>query len=200
MARVVEWLLLLAARLLLKPCTTLPDCAGCSPQRIYISNHSSHLDAVLLLAALPAPLRRSTRPVAAEEYWTAGPVRRYLIRSVFRGVLLDRTGAQLNPLEPAASALRRGDSLLFFPEGTRGPGESLQPLKSGIAHLARWFPDVDIVPVWIANPRGTPAPFSRSITFGKPFRWKEGQRQDDFLVEVRQRLEGLRPPLHDEHP
>src|SRR6202034_2658213 len=80
-------------------------------QRIYVANHSSHLDAVLLFSALPAHLRRQTRPVAAAEYWSAGPLRRYLIHSIFRGVLVGREGSRLNPLEPMVTALRQGDSL-----------------------------------------------------------------------------------------
>jgi 1-acyl-sn-glycerol-3-phosphate acyltransferase len=114
--------------------------------------------------------------------------------------LVERDRAQVNPLEPVANALRQGDSLIFFPEGTRGPGGVLQPLKPGIFHLARWFPCVDIVPVWIDNsyrilPKGfaIPVPLLCSITFGTPLRWKEGQRQDEFLAEVREALEALQP-------
>ena len=161
---------------------------GTSPrgQCIYVANHSSHLDALLLLSMLPPAQRKRTRPVAAEEYWTADPVRRFLIHSIFRGVLIERERLQLNPLEPVENALRDGDSLIFFPEGTRGPGQqTLQPLKPGIFYVARWFPDVDIVPVWIANRPSV-------ITFGAPLLWKEGQQQDEFLAEVRGALEGLR--------
>ena len=75
-----------------------------------------------------------------------------------------------------------------------------QPPEPGIFHLARWFPGVDIVPVWIANshrilPKGLalPLPLLCSITFGAPLRWKEGQQQQEFLAEVRAALEALRP-------
>jgi 1-acyl-sn-glycerol-3-phosphate acyltransferase len=202
-ARFIEWLLIVSVRLLAGAQARWQGCAPSPGQRIYVANHSSHLDVVLLFSTLPAPLRRRTRPVAAAEYWTAGPVRRYLIHSIFRGVLVGRGTSQLNPLEAlsnVASALREGDSLIFFPEGTRGPGGVLQPLKPGIFHLARWFPDVDIVPAWIDNsyrvlPKGfaIPVPLLCSITFGPPLRWKEGQQQDEFLAEVRQTLETLQP-------
>src|SRR5580658_11280311 len=194
----IEWLLIVAVRLLAGAQARWQDCAPVPGQRIYVANHSSHLDAVLLFSALPARLRRQTRPVAAAEYWTAGPVRRYLIHSIFHGVLIRREGRQLNPLEPAASALRRGDSLILFPEGTRGPGRRIQPLKPGLFHLARGFPNVDIVPAWIDNsyrilPKGFAIPvlLPCSITFGSPLRWKEGQQQDEFLAEVREMLEAL---------
>jgi 1-acyl-sn-glycerol-3-phosphate acyltransferase len=196
----IEWLMITTVRLLLGARPKGQGCAHSPQQRIYVANHSSHLDTVLLFSTLSAPLRRRTRPVAAAEYWTAGPIRRYLIHSIFRGVLVPREGSQLNPLEPAASALRRGDSLIFFPEGTRGPGPVLRPLKPGLFHLARWFPKIDIVPAWIDNsyrilPKGNaiPLPVACSITFGAPLRWKEGQRQEEFLAEVRETLEALQP-------
>lgn len=195
-AQFIERLLLVSARLLLAS-----NRSTNSPvQRIYVANHASHLDAVLLLSSLPACLRRRTRPVAAAEYWTTNPLRRYLIHSIFRGVLVGRDRAQLNPLEPAADALRHGDSLIYFPEGTRGPGGVLLPLKPGIFHLARWFPSIDIVPVWIDNsyrilPKGfaIPVPLQCSITFGPPLRWKPGQGQEEFLSEIREGLEALQP-------
>jgi 1-acyl-sn-glycerol-3-phosphate acyltransferase len=193
-ARFIERLLIISVRLFARPKGCNHSCA----QRIYIANHSSHLDAVLLMSTLPASSWSRTRPVAAAEYWNASPVRRYLIHSIFRGVLIGRQGCPLNPLEPVADSLREGDSLILFPEGTRGPGGALQPLKPGIFHLARWFPDVEIVPVWIDNsyrilPKGfkIPVPLLCSITFGAPLRWREGQSQDEFLEEVRMRLEAL---------
>lgn len=199
-AAFIESLLIVTVRLLVGAQPKWQGCV-CSPeQRIYVANHSSHLDVVLLFSTLPAALRRRTRPVAAAEYWNAGPVRRYLIHSIFRGVLVGRHGSPLNPLEPVASALRQGDSLVFFPEGTRGPGGMLQPLKPGIFHLARWFPNIDIVPVWIDNsyrilPKGfaIPVPLLCSITFGTPLRWQEGQQPEEFLAEVRDALEALQP-------
>ena len=200
MAGFIEWLMIGAVRLLVGAQARWQGCVPSHGQCIYVANHSSHLDALLLFSTLPVGLRRRTRPVAAAEYWTAGPIRRYLIHSVFRAVVVERDGCQLNPLEPMAIALRRGDSLILFPEGTRGPGEILKPLKPGIFHLARCFPNVDIVPAWIDNsyrvlPKGfaVPVPLLCSITFGTPMRWKKGQQQDDFLAEIRKTLETLQP-------
>ena len=189
--RAIGWLLIVFVRLLLGAKVRGQGFERLHGQCIYVANHTSHLDVLRLLATLPTPLRQCTRPVAAEEYWSAGPVRRLLIHSIFRGVLIERERTQLNPLEPVANALREGDSLIFFPEGTRGPGGTLQPLKPGIFYLARWFPEVDIVPVWI-DP-ATVFQWRRSIAFGSPMRWKEGQQQDEFLSRVRVALESLRP-------
>jgi 1-acyl-sn-glycerol-3-phosphate acyltransferase len=199
--RFIEWLLIVSVRVLVGAQPRWQGCAQSADQRIYVANHSSHLDVVLLLSTLSASQRHRTRVVAGADYWSAGPMRRYLIHSIFRGVLIGgKEASQLNPLEPVANALRDGDSLIFFPEGTRGPGGTLQPLRPGIFHLARWFPNIDVVPAWIDNsyrilPKGfaIPVPLLCSITFGTALRWKAGQQQEDFLGEVRGALEALRP-------
>src|SRR5581483_3580841 len=100
----------------------------------------------LLLRSLPPATRSRTRPVAAVDYWNSGSFRRWLIHNVFRGVLVPRDGSSPTPLDAALDALRAGDSLIFFPEGTRGAGGHLQPLKSGIYRLAQAFPEIPIVP------------------------------------------------------
>src|ERR1700687_5539485 len=97
-AGLIEWLLINVVRLLVGAQPRWQGCARSPEQRIYVVNHSSHLDAVLLLSTLPGPLRARTAPVAAAEYWTAGAVREYVSRSIFRGVLVGRDGGQLNPL------------------------------------------------------------------------------------------------------
>jgi 1-acyl-sn-glycerol-3-phosphate acyltransferase len=112
---------------------------------------------------------------------------------------VERTG--FNPLEAVAEALSQGDSLILFPEGTRGPGDAPLPLKPGIFYLARRFPCVDLVPVWIVNayrilPRGSaiPVPLLCPVRFGSPLRAKRGQQEEEFLSEVREAVEALAGP------
>jgi 1-acyl-sn-glycerol-3-phosphate acyltransferase len=164
--------------------------------RIYCANHTSHLDAALLLAALPEGQR--ARPVAAADYWRRG-LRRVLAERLFRTVFIERGSQELNPLAAAFQALRQGDSLVFFPEGTRGSGSCLQPLKPGIFYLARAFSDVEIVPVWIDNachilPKGAwlPLPSPCSLTFGAALRWQTGEEAPAFLDRLRDGLEACR--------
>jgi 1-acyl-sn-glycerol-3-phosphate acyltransferase len=177
---------------------------GCGPsgeQRIYYANHSSHGDFVLIWTALPAALRARTRPVAARDYWDAGELRRFLIHRVFRGVLVER-GADprtKDPLVPLIDALDRGDSLIIFPEGTRNPEEEMLPFKSGIYHLARQRPGVDLVPVWIENvgrvmPKGQvlPVPLLCSVNFGAPIRLQQDEEKQAFLDRARLAIVELR--------
>ncbi len=182
---------------------------GCAPrnvQRIYFANHSSHGDFVLIWAALPPPLRASTRPIAGADYWDRGTVKRFLIRDVFNGVLIDRTRPvgeearnRSDPIEPMAGAVEQGYSLILFPEGTRNTSEEpLLPFKSGIYHLAKRCPQVELVPVWIENlhrvmPKGEflPVPLLCSVNFGEPMRLGAMEDKNTFVERTRSALLAL---------
>ncbi len=169
---------------------------GCPPkaeQRIYFANHQSHADLVLIWAALPTALRSITRPIAAKDYWTASPFKRWITTEVFNAVYVarERQGDE-DPLQPLVDALESGDSLIIFPEGTRGFEEQPQPFKSGLYNLALRFPDVVLVPAWIHNvqrviPKGEviPVPMLCSVTFGRPMQLEAGESRADFLVRAR---------------
>lgn len=177
---------------------------GCPPkaeQRIYFANHQSHLDWVLIWAALPHELRAATRPIAARDYWAGTPFKRWLTTEVFHAVYVSRQRTDdQDPLEPLVEALRKGDSLVIFPEGTRSNAGEPLPFKSGLYHLAEQFPNVSLVPAWIDNvqrvmPKGevVPVPILCTVTFGAPLQLEPGEDKRAFLERARAAVVAQRP-------
>jgi 1-acyl-sn-glycerol-3-phosphate acyltransferase len=175
---------------------------GCPPervQRIYFANHQSHFDWVLIWAALPRDLRAATRPIAARDYWISSPFKHWLTKEVFNAVYVNRVRTDdEDPLEPLAQALRQGDSLVIFPEGTRGNKGDPQPFKTGLYHLAEQFPDTELIPTWISNvqrvmPKGeiVPVPILCSVTFGEPMHLLPDEDKRVFLERARNAVIGL---------
>lgn len=177
---------------------------GCAPeqrQRVYFANHTSHLDAVVVWSVLPPEIRMNTRPVAARDYWTRNRLRLYLAGNIFHSVLIERekVTAENNPLESLLQALQKGDSLILFPEGTRGNGVDVSPFKSGLYHLARKQPQIELIPVHIDNmnrilPKGEvlPVPLLSCISFGTPMRLQDGETKVDFLKRAQTAVVNLK--------
>lgn len=143
--------------------------------KIYVANHSSHLDFIVLWSFLPPPVRAVTRPVAAKDYWSKG-IRRFLAERAFHALLIDRgrgaaallPAAELPPVLPTprgevasgsshkaveymAAALDEGSSLILFPEGTRSRDGELGPFRSGLYFLCHERPQIPVVPVYMSN-------------------------------------------------
>jgi len=175
-----------------------PRWIGSAPtahQRIYFANHTSHMDTIVLWAALPRSLRANTRPVAAKDYWDRPGIRGTIAKDELNVVMIDRSRADpdADPLEPLRDALEHGFSLIIFPEGTR----SAQPLpgefRSGLYHLAQGFPAVELIPVYIENlhrsmPKGAllPVPIICTVRFGAALTLRADEDKDDFLKRARE--------------
>jgi 1-acyl-sn-glycerol-3-phosphate acyltransferase len=177
------------------------DCQPSSRQRIYYGNHTSHLDLLTLWSALPLEVRRVTRPAAARDYWETTSLRRYLVHKVFNAIMVDRArpggsiAAAAQSLEAVLDGMGDRYSLIIFPEGTRGTGENIAPFKSGIYHMAKRKPDIELVPVFMENlnrilPKGEilPIPLISSISFGKPLTLDRGESKILFLQRARQAI------------
>lgn len=180
-----------------------PD--GSVPTRVYFANHQSNLDAPVIWASLPPALRRQTRPVAARDYWDAGPLRRYLANNIFRCLLIERGKVTVsnNPLRAMEAVLEAGESLIIFPEGTRTMDDEggMNEFKPGLWHLAKKHPEAELVPVHLENlnrilPKGTLLllPLLAAVTFGKPVRIEPGEDKASFLERAKRAVAELHPP------
>ena len=198
--KLMSWFLLGLIRILTGSQARWYGCPPKAEQRIYFANHQSHADLVLMWAALPRELRSITRPIAARDYWTKTPFRQWITTAVFNAIYVvrERTADQ-DPLEPLYEALAQGDSIILFPEGTRGHAEEPAAFKAGLYNLTQRFPNAVLVPAWINNvqrvmPKGevVPVPVLCSVTFGAPVRLEEGEERRAFLDRARTSVIALR--------
>lgn len=197
---IASFFLTSSAKIMTGTVTRWVDCELSTKQRIYYANHSSHLDILVLWSSLPSEIRELTRPVAARDYWEPNPFKRFLALNVFNAIMINRPGhgkkmdkrAPLRDVENTVEQLGDKYSLLIFPEGTRGSGESMARFKSGIYHIAKRMPKAELVPVYMENlnrmlPKGkiVPLPLLGSITFGPPQHFNENDSKPEFLERLR---------------
>jgi long-chain acyl-CoA synthetase len=144
------------------------------PPVLLIANHSSHVDTLSIIRALPPELRRKTAIAAASDYFYANPVVGGLSSLVLNTFPFSRAGAVRDSFERCGMLVDQGWSVLVYPEGTRSPTGALLPFKNGIGLLARGLrlPVVpiavtggrDILPKNARLPRRAPV----SVRFGDP--------------------------------
>ncbi|MFT3989975.1 MAG: lysophospholipid acyltransferase family protein [Luteolibacter sp.] len=163
--------------------------------RIYYANHSSHLDFVVIWAALDPAARRKTRPAAAADYWEKGPLRRWVAERIFRAILIPRgkvTKAE-DPIRKMTAVLDAGEDLIFFPEGTRGDGNRVADFRAGLHALARHRAEAELRPVYLENlnrilPKGEffLVPLMANALFGEACApLQTGETKAEFLKRAR---------------
>ena len=115
---------------------------------LYLSNHESLTDILALYATLDQKVvmvaKRSLLilPVFSWSMWLAG----------FVFINRKDTRAAYRSMHEAGKLVRRGRSVLVFPEGTRGDGKELQKFKRGGFVLAK-AAGIPVIPVGIAGTR-----------------------------------------------
>jgi 1-acyl-sn-glycerol-3-phosphate acyltransferase len=142
-------------------------------QYVIIANHNSHLDTLLLFYVLQVRHILSTRPVAAEEYFSKSKVLFKLVSYLFRPIWIVRGVDVDDPLKEMKETLNSGMNVIIFPEGTRGEPGRIERFKTGIGRLAVEYPDIPIVPVFLSGPEkafpkksAVPLPIWNHITIG----------------------------------
>ncbi|MES2206005.1 MAG: lysophospholipid acyltransferase family protein [Pseudomonadota bacterium] len=170
---------------------------------IIAANHNSHLDILTLLSLFPLFSIPNIQPIAAADYFFKNAFLKWFSLKVIGIIPINRKTIKRgeDPLQGCCDALRAGKILILFPEGTRGDPENLAELKSGIGHLAKRFPEVPIVPVFMHGlgrslPKGAwvPIPLFISIAIGKPLYWMDDKHT--FMTALKQRFLYLKQKLY----
>jgi long-chain acyl-CoA synthetase len=132
---------------------------------LIVPRHLSALDPLVILQAL-------NRKQLESLYWAgwtgmlfSSRFKRWFSRTV--GILpIDPGAAPRSSLSLAVTCLKRGHSLIWFPEGRRSPDGRLQKLRPGIGLVLRVQP-VPVIPVWIEGTRQVLPPGQWLPRFGR---------------------------------
>lgn len=155
---------------------------------VFAPNHLSYLDPFILAATLEDERLTDTFWVGLREVTLQNPLNRMVTR-LAKTIPIDPGKGVFSSIASAALVLKRGNSLVWFPEGRRSPSGKLQPFRQGIGVLLEHY-EVPVVPVSIketekALPVGSavPKPVKVMVTFGEPI----------FSGQLRQKGKGKNP-------
>ena len=140
---------------------------------IVAANHCSHLDMGLIKVALGESGRDLTS-LAAADYFFRNKYRRAYFKHFTNLVPMERTGSIRKSMDTAEKVLRRGRSMVVFPEGTRSMTGQMADFLPSLGYLALRA-EVGLLPAYISGtyeslPKGAAVPKSRDlgVAFG-PF-------------------------------
>jgi len=141
---------------------------------VLVANHSSHLDTLCLLAALPLGKLYRAFPAAAADYFFRPGLRNWMARMLNAFPFKRDVTARRSLSLCRALISEPGNILIMFPEGTRSTTGETQPFKLGISALVAGR-DVAVVPCYLqgafeAWPKGKriPRPKKIRLIIGSP--------------------------------
>jgi 1-acyl-sn-glycerol-3-phosphate acyltransferase len=160
---------------------------------VYICNHQSFLDPMLMSLALRRPMNYMARDTLFRI-----PVFKQIILS-FNAFPVRRDTADVAALKEAMRRLKRGQQVAVFPEGTRTYDGRIGKFLPGAAVLcqraAEWTVPVLIDGAFEAWPRTQelPSPGSVVVQYAPPVPQKEARtrKSDEFMERVRQTIIGM---------
>ena len=165
---------------------------------IFAANHSSHLDAPALLAALPLSLRLQVCVAAAADYFFTSYWKGMLVSLFLNAFACERKGTGCYAsLAHAQQLLAKGHSLLILPEGSRTEDGQIRHFKQGVGRLALKA-SAYVVPTWIggtfaALPKGSYFPRYQQVMvkFGTPMHFAPDCDPAFITTEVERQVRAL---------
>ena len=166
---------------------------------IFFSNHTSHLDATIIMTSLPNRWQSKTAVGAARDYFFDVWWRQAFTALVYGGFPIDRARGGRGAVTKARELLDEGWSLVVFPEGARSSDGHTQRFRHGTSRLAIEA-GVGVLPIGIrgayqAWPKGTNWPRSGrppvSVRFGAPLYPQEGETHQSLSLRMSQSVAEL---------
>ncbi|MEA3213767.1 MAG: 1-acyl-sn-glycerol-3-phosphate acyltransferase [Chthoniobacter sp.] len=145
------------------------------PPFVMIGNHSSHLDALILAAALPWRLRQAAFPIAAGDVFFETPTATLFATMMLNALPMWRKRCGSHAMQELRERLIGEPAIyILFPEGTRSRDGQMGRFKPGIGMIVAGS-EVPIVPCHLAGAHGAfppgsslPRPVRLSLRIGAP--------------------------------
>ncbi|HSZ59069.1 MAG TPA: lysophospholipid acyltransferase family protein [Tepidisphaeraceae bacterium] len=190
--RIVRIYLVLAHRLCVEGWERLPP----EPPFILVSNHQSHLDALVLAAMLPWQNRIRTYPIAAMDTFFESPLTAAFAASTINALPMQRGKAAVHALDDLRTRLIEERCIyILFPEGTRSRDGTMAPFKPGVGMFLAGT-DVPVIPCHLhgtfeALPpkRRVPRPTPIRLKIGEPMRFQDVPRGREGWTQIAAALE-----------
>lgn len=142
---------------------------------VMCANHGSHLDALVLAAALPRAVRHCTFPIAAGDVFFEVPAIAAFSAAFINALPMWRKKVGRHALDDLKARLHAGDcGYILFPEGARTRDGSPLPFKPGIGMMVAATP-IPVVPCRLLGcfealhaSSALPRPTRITLRVGKP--------------------------------
>lgn len=108
-----------------------------APGTVYVANHRSHADSLVILRLLGRRRRHRLLGAVAADYFFANRYVGWCSALLLGGVPIDRTKISRRNLDECTRLVGDGWSLLIFPEGGRNSEPEMQPFRAGAAIIAQ---------------------------------------------------------------
>jgi 1-acyl-sn-glycerol-3-phosphate acyltransferase len=167
------------------------------PPLIFAANHHSHADTSVLLATLPAHLRKDLAPAAGADYFFTNRFTSTVSALFIGAIPIERLKVSKLSVANSLKALEEGRSLLIYPEGGRSPDGWSRKHRPGAAFLAKQS-GAPVVPVYLDGtgtvlPKGSswPRRSRTAVVFGEPMTLGPDEDARDFAARVEKRVAQL---------
>ena len=168
---------------------------------IIVANHNSHFDTLILMSLFSGSQILKIHPVAAADYFCNTKFKTFVFTKLLGIIPISRKVRKAREEElfkDINESLRAGDSVIIYPEGTRGNDSNLSKFKSGVSHIARMNPDIPVVPCYINGPdRILPkgsflfVPFIADVYISEPV-YYDNTSTREFTERIRAEVEKLK--------